>query len=118
MPWMYKLRLRVFALLVGLVLLVLGVVGMLSVPVLPAVGAALAIAVTVVNSMTSRLSMLTCAGCGSNLEHIPAGTHGIACTNCGTVNHPFNSGVTESPNSGFVYDIRDAEFDFDSDELA
>lgn len=92
MQWMLKLRLRVFALLVALTILVFGVVSMLSVGVLPAVGAALAIAVTMVNSMTSRLDTLTCAGCGNSIEQIPAGTHGITCKDCGTINHPFNSG--------------------------
>lgn len=92
MQWMLKLRLRVFALMVALTILVFTVVGMLAVPVLPAVGAALAIAVTVVNSMTARLNVMTCAGCGNSIEQLPAGTHGIACKGCGTVNHPFNTG--------------------------
>ncbi len=92
MQWMLKLRLRVFALLVALSILVFGVVSVFSVGVLPAVGAAIAIAVTVVNSMTSRLGTMTCAGCGNNIDQLPAGTHGIACQGCGTVNHPFNTG--------------------------
>lgn len=92
MQWMLKLRLRVFALLVALLILVFGVVSVFSVGVLPAVGAAIAIAVTVVNSMTSRLDTMTCAGCGNSIEQLPAGTHGIACKGCGTINHPFNTG--------------------------
>lgn len=92
MQWMLKLRLRVFALLVALSFIVYGVVSIFSVGVLPAVGAAIAIAVTMVNSMTSRLDTMTCAGCGDSIEQLPAGTHGIACEGCGTINHPFNTG--------------------------
>ena len=110
MLWMQKLRLRVFALLVALAILVFGVVGMLSIPVLPAVGVAITIAVTMVNSMTSRLDALTCAGCGSSIAQLPAGTHGIACKSCGTVNHPFNTGEI-SDDSMYAMD-----FDTDNDD--
>ncbi len=111
MQWMLKLRLRVFALLVALAILVFTVVGMLSMPVLPAVGAALAIAVTMVNSMTSRLDVMTCAGCGQSIEKMPAGTHGIACQGCGTINHPFNTSGDRFYAGEFVND------DNDNDEL-
>ncbi len=107
MQWMLKLRLRVFALLVALTLLVFGVVGMLSMPVFPAVGAAIAIAVTMVNSMTSRLDTMTCAGCGKSIEQTPAGTHGIACPNCGTVNHPYNTGNEQYLAGDFMFDDED-----------
>ena len=108
MQWMLKLRLRVFALMVALTILVFGVVGVLSVGVVPAVGAALAIAVTVVNSMTARLDTRTCAGCGQSIAQLPAGTHGITCKDCGTVNHPFNTGEPMLAN--------DFSFDFDEDD--
>jgi len=111
MLWMLKLRLRVFALLAALALLVFGVVGMLSFPVLPAVGVALTIAVTVVNTMTSRLDTLTCAGCGMSIEKLPAGTHGIACKDCGTINHPFNTGETR-----FTQDV-DYNYDDENNEI-
>jgi len=55
-----------------------------------------------VNSMTSKLDTLTCAGCGEKIEECPAGTHGIACKNCGTINHPFNTG--EYFYTGDLYD--------------
>jgi hypothetical protein len=109
MLWMQKLRLRVFALIVALAFLVFGVVGVLTIPVLPVLGVALTIAVTVVNSMTARLDARTCAGCGNSIENLPAGTHGIACNDCGTINHPFNSGETL-----YTGDL----FDVDSDDLA
>ena len=110
MQWMLKLRLRVFALMVALTILVITVVGMLAVPVLPAVGAAIAIAVTVVNSMTARLNVMTCAGCGIHIDQLPAGTHGIACGGCGTINHPYNTGESR-------YAI-DFDHDDADDELA
>lgn len=106
MLWMQKLRLRVFALFAALVLLVFGVVSVFAVPVLPAVGVALTIAVTMLNTMTARLTDFTCAGCGKSIANLPAGTHGIACTGCGTVNHPFNSG-----EATFAFDLSDAEDD-------
>ncbi len=92
MLWIQMLRLRVFALVAALTILVFGVVSVFAIPVLPAVGVALTIAVTMVNTMTSRLTDLTCSGCGKSIAQLPAGTHGIACPSCGTVNHPFNSG--------------------------
>lgn len=92
MLWMQKLRLRVFALLAALAILVFGVVSVFAIPVLPAVGVAIGIAVTMVNSMTARLSHMTCTGCGQDIAQLPAGTHGIACDKCGTINHPFNAG--------------------------
>jgi len=110
MQWMLKLRLRVFAIVVALIILVFGVVGMLSVGVLPAVGAAIAIAVTMVNTMTSRLNVLTCAGCGQDITKLPAGTHGIACLDCGTINHPYKAGETT-----LAFDASDFNFDDDED---
>lgn len=90
-PWLAKLRLRVFAILVALGLGVIGVIGVFSVPLLPAIGVALVAAVTVVNTMTTKLSIATCAGCGKNISKMPAGTYGITCTNCGTINQPYNA---------------------------
>ncbi len=109
MRWMHKLRLRVFAIMVALVLLVLGVVGMFAIPVLPAVGAALAIAVTLVNTMASRLDAMTCTGCGTSIASLPAGTHGIACSSCGTINHPFNTGSPQTEYAQFAFDLPDED---------
>ena len=111
MQWMLKLRLRVFALLVALALLVFGVVSVFSVGVFPAVGAAIAIAVTMVNSMTSRLSTMTCAGCGQSIDQLPAGTHGIACKDCGAINHPYNTG-----EAVYVMGVDPNDFDYSDDE--
>ena len=106
MLWMQKLRLRVFALLAGLALLVVTVVGVFAVPVLPAIGVAVGIALTMVNSMTSRLEHMTCSGCGSDIAQVPAGTHGIPCPKCGTINHPFNTG-----EPFYAFDLSDEEDD-------
>jgi len=101
---MQKLRLRVFALIAALTILVFGVVSVFAVPVLPVVGVALTIAVTVVNTMTSRLTDMTCTGCGASIAKLPAGTHGIACTKCGSINHPFNTG-----EPFYAFDLSDEE---------
>ncbi len=64
------------------------------------------ITVTMVNTMTSRLNTMTCAGCGHSIAQLPAGTHGITCTGCGTVNHPFNTGEPT-----YAFDLSDDEDD-------
>lgn len=90
MNWLHKLRLRAFAVLVASVFGALAVVGWLSVPVLPALGVAIVTAAAVVNTMASRLAMPTCAGCGTDLTKTPAGTHGVICHDCGTINQHFD----------------------------
>lgn len=90
MGWLHKLRLRAFAVLVASIFGALAVVGWLSVPVLPALGVAIITAAAVVNSMASRLAMPTCAGCGADLTSTPAGTHGVICQDCGTINQHFD----------------------------
>jgi len=95
LPWLAKLRLRVFAILVALVLGVIGVVGMFSVPVWPALGVALVAAVAAVNTMTAKLSATVCAGCGQDISSSPAGTYGITCAACGTINHPYRGASSD-----------------------
>ena len=90
MNWLHKLRLRAFAVLVASLVGALAVVGWLSVPVLPALGVALVTAAAVVNQMASRLALPTCAGCGIDLTQAPAGTHGVICPDCGTINQHFD----------------------------
>jgi len=86
MPWLRKLRLRVFAVMLGLVLAAIGVVGLASWPALPVVGVTLTIATVVVNKMTARLSVLTCSGCGADLTGQPIGAYGAVCGDCGVIN--------------------------------
>lgn len=90
MNWLHKLRLRAFAVLVASIFGALAVVGWLSVPVLPALGVAIITAAAVVNTMASRLAMPTCSGCGNDLSQAPAGTHGVICYDCGTINQHFD----------------------------
>lgn len=113
MFWMQKLRLRVFALIAGLALLAFGAVSVFAIPVIPAVGVAITLAVTMVNTMTSRLTDMTCAGCGQSIAKLPAGTHGIACTKCGAINHPFNAG-----EPFYAFDLSDDDTEDNEDELA
>jgi len=86
MPWLRKLRLRVFAVMVGLLLAAIGVVGLASWPALPVVGVTLTIATVVVNKMTARLSVMTCSGCGADLTGQPTGAYGAVCKDCGVIN--------------------------------
>jgi len=95
-PWLAKLRLQVFALLLALVVGVVGVVGVFSVPVIPAVGVALFAAVAAVNSMTAKLSTTVCAGCGEDISAGPAGTYGITCAHCGTINQPYRADASKN----------------------
>ncbi len=90
MNWLHKLRLRAFGVVVASILGALAVVGWLSVPVLPALGVAIVTAAAVVNTMANRLAMPTCAGCGTDLAKTPAGTHGVICHECGTINQHFD----------------------------
>ncbi len=86
MPWLRKLRLRVFAVLVGLTLAAIGIAGLASLPALPVVGVTITLATVLVNKMTSKLAVLTCAGCGADLTGTPTGAYGAMCSNCGTIN--------------------------------
>jgi phage FluMu protein Com len=90
MDWLHKLRLRAFAVVLGSVLGAVAIVGWLSVPVLPALGVALITAAALVNTMASRLSVPTCAGCAKDLSKLHAGTYGVICPDCGTINQHFD----------------------------
>ena len=85
MTWMHKIRLRVLALLVCVVLAVIGIVSWAALPVWPVVGVAFATVAIVVNGMTSRLSQAVCWGCGEDISKIPSGEYGVICPHCGTL---------------------------------
>ena len=85
MTWMYRLRLRVFAVLVALAIGVIGLVSIASIPVWPVVGMAVAAMALVVNGMTSKLSHSVCLGCGADLASQARGEHGVACPACGLI---------------------------------
>jgi len=86
MQWMAKLRLRVLAFVLGLVLAVIGILSLWAVPVWSVLGVAVAAAAVAVNSMTAKLSHPTCYACGLDLSETVAGDYGVACPQCGAVN--------------------------------
>ncbi|MBL4590640.1 MAG: hypothetical protein JKY96_01640 [Phycisphaerales bacterium] len=86
MPWIRKLRLRVFAVLVALTLAAIGIAGLASLPALPVVGVTITLATMVVNKMTAKLGVMTCSGCGTDLTGVPTGAYGAMCTDCGVIN--------------------------------
>lgn len=85
MTWMHKIRLRVLALLVCVILGVIGVVSWAAVPVWPVIGVAFATVALVVNTVASRLSHPVCWGCGQDIAQIPSGEYGVICPHCGTL---------------------------------
>lgn len=87
MTWMHKVRLRVLALLVGMVLASVATVAFTTAPVWPVVGMAVAAAAYGVNKITSRLRHPTCWGCGGDLTREPAGSYGQICPKCGSITH-------------------------------
>ncbi len=88
--FLHKLRLRAFAIVVGLVLAVVGVISIVSAPAWPIVAGAFAIAAVAVNSVASRLTITKtiCIGCGQNLAQQPIGQYGVVCPKCGTISTP------------------------------
>ena len=114
MPWLAKLRLRVFAILVALTIGAIGVIGVFSVPVLPVVGVALVAAYSFVNSMTTKLSVATCSGCGTDLSGSPAGGFGITCASCGTINQPYRSGSKQATQ--YVLDLQPEDNETESEQ--
>ncbi|MEO1583991.1 MAG: hypothetical protein AAFR96_05380 [Planctomycetota bacterium] len=85
---LHKLRLRAFAVVVGLVLAVVGVLSVISAPAWPVVAGAVAIAAVAVNSVAGRLTKTICIGCGQSLEAQPVGQYGAICPSCGTISTP------------------------------
>ncbi|MEL7484943.1 MAG: hypothetical protein AAFN41_11405 [Planctomycetota bacterium] len=87
---LHKLRLRAFAVVVGLILAAVGVVSIVSAPAWPVVAGAVAIAAVAVNSVASRLTKTICLGCGHNVTGAPVGQYGVVCPKCGTISAPAN----------------------------
>ena len=84
--WLAKVRLRVLAALLGLVLAALGTISLTTLPAWPIVGVALAGVVFVVNTIGSRLAQDVCFGCGQDISAQSPGAHGVACGSCGAIN--------------------------------
>jgi DNA-directed RNA polymerase subunit RPC12/RpoP len=107
--WIHRLRLRVFAWLLGIGLAGVAIVSWLAVPAWPVFGVAVAVVVATVSTMTSRLSSLTCLSCGSDLTQIVAGEHGRACPSCGSISRTLAKGTSVTSDSPF--DWSDSESD-------
>ena len=107
---LHKLRLRAFAVIVGLILAVVGVISIVSAPAWPIVAGAFAIAAVAVNTVASRLTKTVCIGCGTNLVDQPLGQYGVVCPRCGTISAPADA----IPRlAGAVSDDDDADTDLD-----
>ncbi len=91
MNWFAKIRLRVFAILLGGFLAAFALINIWAWPVLPVVGAAFLTVAAVVNTVTSRLSNPVCWACGVDLSEIPTGEYGAVCPDCGSVNQQIHN---------------------------
>ncbi|MEM1071756.1 MAG: hypothetical protein AAGH71_02905 [Planctomycetota bacterium] len=86
--FLHKLRLRSFAIVLGLVLAAIGVISVVSAPAWSVVAGAVAIAAVAVNKVASRLAQPVCLGCGTAIGDEPVGQYGVVCPNCGTIAEP------------------------------
>src|SRR5947207_1061918 len=77
MTWMHKVRLRVFALMLGTVLAAIATASLTTVPVWPVVGVAVAAVAWGISKMTIRLKQPVCWGCGGDLSQQAAGSDGV-----------------------------------------
>ncbi len=84
--WMHKLRLKSFAVVIGVGLTALTLLSLTTIPAWPVVGVAVAAVALYINSAASRLSQDVCLGCGANIAEEPRGEHGVACPGCGAIN--------------------------------
>jgi|GEM_PF-725383 len=87
--WFRKIRVRVLAVAVGVALTAIALLGLTSLPAWPVIGVAVAAVAVAVNTIGSRLAHPTCLGCGRDLDGLPAGTYGVACPDCGTINQRY-----------------------------
>lgn len=85
MTWMQRLRLKVLAMIGGLILAVVALATVTTVPVWGLIGVAVAAVAVTVNTLTARMSQQTCWGCGQSLLGEPTGEHGQVCPHCGTM---------------------------------
>jgi hypothetical protein len=94
MTWMHRLRVRLAALIVAVILTAIGVISFAAVPVSIVITVAVAAVAVAFGSVTSRLAQPVCWSCGADLKSQPGGAHGIACPSCGSVNQPLAPGGT------------------------
>ena len=96
MSWMHRVRLRVLALIVGVVFTAIGVISFAAMPVWPVIGVAVAAVAVAFSSVTARLTHTVCWGCGKDITSQPLGEYGAACPHCGAVNQPLASDDSET----------------------
>lgn len=89
-PWLDRLRLRVFALVMIIGIVAWSLVSFLALPALPVVGFAVAGVTLVVNLLASKLQprAVLCWNCGRDLADQAAGVHGVPCPGCGCISEP------------------------------
>lgn len=87
MTFLHKIRLRMLAILVAVILTAIGAISLAAAPVWPVIGVAFATVALVFNTMTSRLAGAVCYGCGKDVSKLPSGEYGVICPQCGTVTH-------------------------------
>ncbi len=94
-PMLAHIRLRVLAIVVGVVLAVVGVVSFAAWPIVPVLGVAIITVAAAVNSATARLAAPVCTTCGEKLPGategdrvLKSGPYGVVCEACGALNDP------------------------------
>lgn len=85
MTWLYKLRLRVLAIALGLALAAVGLLSIWTLPAWPVFGVTFAVVAVAVNTLGARLSKPTCLNCGHDLSDAPASAYGVTCQSCGQI---------------------------------
>jgi predicted RNA-binding Zn-ribbon protein involved in translation (DUF1610 family) len=83
--FLHRIRLRIFAVLLGVGLTAFVVVAWTTIPAWPVVGVAFAAVAMAVNQMASKLTQPVCHGCGRDINGMAVGQYGVVCPSCGFV---------------------------------
>ncbi len=99
--WFRRLRRTAVAATIAIAALAVATLSLTSLPTWPIVGVACLAVATAVNTIASRLSPTTmmCFECGSPLDGQKAGTYGVVCASCGTINQPYVVDANDTPAS-------------------
>lgn len=118
MTWLGRMRLRLFATIIGVPLAVFGVLsigpGWLTIPL---VGVAIAAVTVTVNKTTNRIVGERCWTCGTSLHGEPAGEQGVVCPDCGSLNqfNPRHLALGDAPDESYDFTLEHDDVD-DADE--
>ncbi|MEC9374521.1 MAG: hypothetical protein VYC34_11790 [Planctomycetota bacterium] len=108
MTFVGKLRLRLFVFIIGVPLAAVGAIALSpSWAALPVVGVAFYALSVGLNKTSQRLTQIKCWTCGKDLRDLPAGEHGVACPDCGTLNQPFHLALVPSDDNDLDLDDED-----------